>query len=50
MMMNLAGAVVLSLSECVQLELSTWGSMCQKWELRKSGECEQSVGMQPIQG
>lgn len=49
-MINLPGALILSLSECVQLELLTWGSKEQKWEPRKWSGCEHPVGMQPMLG
>lgn len=48
-MINLPGAVILSLSERVQFELPKVNTS-QKWQPRKWGEHEHPVGMQPMLG
>lgn len=48
-MINLPGAVILSLSERVQFELPKVNTR-QKWQPRKWGEREHPVGMQPMLG
>lgn len=48
-MINLPGAVVLSLSEGVQIQLPKVNTS-QKWQPRKCDECEHPVRMQPMLG